>query len=66
MTPEEAINAVTINGAAALEMSNDMGTIAIGKKANLIVTRPMPSFSYIPYDFGNNPVEKMILDGHFV
>lgn len=66
MTPEEAINAVTINGAAALEMSDQLGTIAKGKKANLIVTREMPSYSYIPYDFGNNPVEKMILGDHIV
>lgn len=66
MTPEEAIQAVTTNGAAALEMSGELGTIAVGKKANLIITREMPSFSYIPYDFGNNPVEKMILDGHIV
>ncbi len=66
MTPEEAIQAVTTNGAAALEMSDELGTIAVGKKANLIITREMPSFSYIPYDFGNNPVEKMILDGHIV
>lgn len=66
MTPDEAIQAVTINGAAALEMSDQLGTIAVGKKANLIVTKPMPSFSYIPYDFGNNPVEKMILEGQIV
>ncbi|MCB0697680.1 MAG: amidohydrolase family protein, partial [Chitinophagaceae bacterium] len=66
MTPEEAINAVTINGAAALEMADQMGSIAVGKKANLIITKEMPSFSYIPYDFGNNPVEKMILSGHIV
>lgn len=66
MTPDEAIQAVTTNGAAALEMSEELGTIAVGKKANLIVTREMPSFSYIPYDFGNNPVEKMILDGQIV
>ncbi len=66
MTPEEAINAVTINGAAALEMAGEMGTIARGKKANLIITKPMPSFSYIPYDFGNNPVEKMILEGQIM
>ncbi|HEY9177607.1 MAG TPA: imidazolonepropionase [Flavipsychrobacter sp.] len=66
MTPDEAIQAVTTNGAAALEMSKDLGTIAVGKKANLIVTREMPSFSYIPYDFGNNPVEKMILEGQIV
>ena len=61
MTPEEAINAVTINGAAAMELQNELGTIKIGKKANLIITQPMPSLSYIPYDFGNNPVERMII-----
>ena len=65
MTPEEAINAVTINGAAALEMSQELGSIAPGKKANLIITRKIPSLSYIPYDNGNNPVEKMILNGAF-
>jgi len=63
MTPEEAINAVTINGAAAMELQHEMGTIKIGKKANLIVTRPMSSLSYIPYDFGNNPVHRMVVNG---
>lgn len=66
MTPEEAINSVTINGAAALEMADSLGTIAVGKKSNLIITNEMPSYSYIPYDFGNNPVEKMILGDHIV
>lgn len=63
MTPEEAINAVTINGAAAMELENDMGTIEKGKTANLIITRKITSLAYIPYDFGNNPVEKCILKG---
>lgn len=63
MTPEEAINAVTLNGAAALELTGELGTIAAGKKANFIITRPMPGLAYIPYDFGNNPVEKMMLNG---
>jgi imidazolonepropionase len=63
MTPEEAINAVTINGAAALELTDEIGSIAVGKKANLIITKPMPSPAYIPYDYGNNPVEKMVLNG---
>lgn len=63
MTPEEAINAVTINGAAAMELEKDMGTIAEGKLANLIITKPIPSIAYMPYDFGNNPVEKMIING---
>lgn len=65
MTPEEAVNAVTLNGAAALELSSEMGTIAAGKKANLIITKKIPSLAYIPYDFGNNPVDKMIIDGKF-
>lgn len=63
MTPEEAINAVTLNGAAAMELSETMGTIKPGKLANLIITKLIPSLAYIPYDYGNNPVEKMILNG---
>ncbi len=60
MTPEEAINAVTINGAAAMELSEAMGTITRGKKANLILTHKIPSLAYIPYDYGNNPVYRML------
>jgi len=60
MTPEEAINAVTINGAAAMELSAEMGTISRGKKANLILTHQIPSLAHIPYDYGNNPVYKML------
>ncbi|MGC4058458.1 MAG: imidazolonepropionase [Chitinophagaceae bacterium] len=63
MTPAEAINAVTLNGAAALELSSEMGTIAAGKRANLIITRPMNNANFIPYDFGNNPVGRMIVNG---
>lgn len=66
MTPEEAINAITINGAAAMEIEKEVGSIAVGKKANLIITKPMPSLAYIPYDFGNNPVEKMLINGVFI
>lgn len=66
MTPEEAFNSVTINGAAALELSEELGSIAVGKKANLIVTSKIPSLAYIPYDFGNNLVEKMIINGSFI
>lgn len=65
MTPEEAINAVTLNGAAALEMSDSLGSIAKGKTANLILTKKISSLAYIPYDYGNNPVERMILNGAF-
>ena len=61
MTPEEAINAVTINGAAAMELEHELGTIKVGKKATLIITKPISSMAYIPYDFGNNPVGRMIV-----
>lgn len=66
MTPEEAINAVTINGAAAMELEQEIGTIATGKRANLIITKEIPSLGYIPYDFGNNPVEKLIINGSII
>lgn len=65
MTPEEAINAVTLNGAAALEMSHELGTIATSKKANLIITKPIPSLAYLPYDYGNNNVAQMVINGKF-
>jgi len=61
MTPEEAINAQTINGAAAMEMEAEMGTIAIGKKASLIITKPVSSLAYLPYSFGENWVERVIV-----
>lgn len=66
LLPAEAVHAVTINGAAALEIDAEVGTIAPGKRAQLIVTHPMPSLAYIPYDFGNNPVDKVLLDGQWV
>ena len=66
MTPEEAINAATINGAYAMGISEDYGSIAVGKKANLILTKKMKSYHQIPYEFGNNPVENVMLNGHFI
>jgi imidazolonepropionase len=60
MTPEEAVNAVTINGAAAMELEQELGTISPGKTANLIITQPILSLAHIPYDFGNNPVHRLI------
>lgn len=63
MLPEEAINSVSLNGAAALELSRELGTITEGKLANLIITRPIPSLAFIPYDYGNNPVAKLIVSG---
>ena len=60
MTPEEAVNAVTINGAAAMELENEMGTIKPGKRANLIITNKITSLAHIPYDFGNNPIYRLL------
>jgi hypothetical protein len=63
MLPEEAINAATINGAYAMELENEVGSISVGKKANLIFTKPIPSLAFLPYSFGSNLVETVIVDG---
>jgi len=63
MTPEEAVNAATINGAAAMELTGTTGSITPGKMANLIITRPMPSLAYYPYAFGNHPISRVIIKG---
>jgi imidazolonepropionase len=66
MLPEEAINAATINGAYAMELQNEVGSITIGKKANLVVTRAIPSLHYIPYSFGDNLIDKVMLNGEWI
>ena len=66
MLPEEAINAATINGACAMEIEKDFGSIAVGKKANLIFTKPVPSLAYLPYSFGNNLIDKVMIKGSFI
>lgn len=63
LTPEEAINAATINGAYAMGISNMYGSITRGKKANLIITKPLNHYSEIPYAFAHNPVEQVIING---
>jgi imidazolonepropionase len=63
MTPEEAINAVTINTAAALELNQTHGSITIGKVANIVITNPMPSLAFMPYAFGSNCIDKTIIQG---
>ena len=63
MLPEEAINAATINGAFAMELQNEVGSITVGKKANLIFTKPIPSLAYLPYSFGSNLIEKVMING---
>ena len=66
MLPEEAINAATINGAFAMEVAHEVGSIAVGKKANLIFTKPIPSLAYIPYSFGTNLIDKIMINGIFI
>jgi imidazolonepropionase len=63
LTPEEAINAATINGAYAMGLSETHGSITAGKKANLIVTKEIPSYGYVPYAFGSNLIDQVILNG---
>lgn len=63
LTPEEAFNAATINGAYALELSATHGSITRGKVANLILTKPIPSLAYIPYRFGIDLVDQVIVNG---
>ena len=63
MTPEEAINAATINGAYAMGLEHKVGSITKGKFANLILTKPINSYGFIPYSFGAHQVEKVYLKG---
>ena len=63
MTPEEAINAATINGAYAMNLQDKVGTITKGKLANLILTKEINSYHFIPYSFGNHCIEKVFLKG---
>lgn len=66
LTPEEALSALTINGAAALGLSADRGAISVGRRADLVVSKPVPSLAYIPYSFGEELVESVIINGKMV
>ena len=66
MTPEEAINAATINGAFAMGISETHGSITVGKIANLIITKPIKSFYQIPYEFASNLIETVIIEGKII
>jgi len=66
MLPSEAINAATLNGAAAMELENDYGSITKEKKANLFITKPMPSIAYIPYGFTEKIVDQVVLNGQLL
>jgi len=63
MWPEEAINAVTLNSAYAMGLSDEYGSIAVGKKANVFITKSIPGYEYMPYAYGSNKVETVILNG---
>lgn len=63
MLPEEAINAMTLNAAAAMDLADRVGSITVGKRANLIITRPVPSLAYLPYAFGNDHIDTVLIDG---
>ena len=63
MLPEEAINATTLNTAYAMNLSHELGSIAVGKRANFYITKPIPSLEYMPYAYGENKVERTFLNG---
>jgi imidazolonepropionase len=66
MTPEEAINAATINTAAAIELEKTHGSITKGKVANVFITKPIPSIAFLPYAFGSSIVDTVILKGKVI
>lgn len=66
MLPEEAINAATLNGAYAMELERTAGSITAGKTASLIFTKPVPSLAYLPYAFGSNLVDRVMIGGEFI
>lgn len=63
LTPYEAVRAATINGAFAIELNEELGSITPGKRANFILTKPMPSLAYMPYHFGQTCIEEVWING---
>jgi len=66
MLPEEAINAITINSAYAMDVQDELGTVTREKIANIIITKKIPGYNFLPYSYGSNKVDKMILNGEIV
>ncbi len=66
ITPEEAINAATINGAYAMDLSEEVGSITIGKKANFIITKEILSYGAIPYNFGSVLIDAVFINGEMI
>lgn len=63
MSPEQALNALTLNGAAAMQLSHEVGSIAVGKRANFFITKPINSLAFLPYSFGQSHIDKVIING---
>lgn len=63
MLPEEALNASTLNAAAAMGLEQELGSITVGKRASFILTRPVPSLAFLPYAFGSDHIDTVIIDG---
>jgi len=63
MLPEEAINAVTLNSAYAMGVNDELGSIAVGKRANLFITKSISTYEFMPYAYGSNKIETVILNG---
>ncbi|MFN3554465.1 MAG: imidazolonepropionase [Bacteroidales bacterium] len=63
MLPEEVINAATLNGAYAMDLQHELGTISLGKKANVFITKRIPTYAFMPYAYGSNKVETVIING---
>ena len=66
MTPEQVINATTINTAYAMGAEKELGSVCVGKKANLFITKKIPSYSYLSYSFGENVIDKVMLNGKII
>jgi imidazolonepropionase len=66
MLPEEAIQAATINAAYAMGVEDELGSITIGKRASLIITKPVPGYAYLPYAYGSNLIGQMLLNGQLI
>jgi len=63
LTPEQAVNAATINAAYAMGLEKTHGSITVGKKANIFITKEINSIAHIPYYFGHNQIEQVIING---
>ncbi|MEP6713587.1 MAG: amidohydrolase family protein, partial [Ferruginibacter sp.] len=66
MLPEEVVNAATINGAFAMEAATEAGSVTIGKKANLIFSKPVPSLAYLFYSFSTNNIQRVMINGEWI